>query len=865
MCMLIRQIRIRPIVFLAIIVIILDVLLVRMLFTEAVNVEDGSVLTIEASVKSMTVKTVAGEEVLAVTVDDISDVNLEARSVLCYFPIDTELKLGQRIRARGSVALFQHATNPGQFDYAEYNFHKGVSFAMFDCRLLAVGSSYSGLRQSLYEIRLRGEEILAVNLPGEDAAIMKAMLFGNKGEIDSETKELFTKNGIAHILAISGLHISFLAMSLYKLLRKLGIKLRISALISEILIILYGFMVGFPVSAFRAIFMFSLFLVSRTIKRSYDMLTAMSLALIVLVITYPPGLFDTGLIMSFLAVLGVGFFGDSYLRNIWKVPDFFQSVFISVWISLCSLPVMAVSYYEVPIYSLALNLLVIPLMSLLLTCGVILVLCPVSSVITARIIALILYSYKGACAFLENTGMGRVNVGAPKKGQVVVYYILLVLAVWWPVIYMKFREKGICRRIHIKDYSAHIHPDFHSDLRDGNCGSELLKGIGERALSGVRNKSDRQGKSDAGIRMTLHISGPVGRNFITGMIVVLALFLFCIRPCRGLNVYMLDVGQGDCMIIRNDNKKVYVIDGGSSSVKNVGEYRIIPCLKWMGVGEIEAVFITHPDSDHMNGLLELLEQQKKEALSVKRVYVFAGAMGAEEYEELSMLCRNSNVELVGIGRGDVLADGELRFSVLSPGYCEYGKGEDAGDGVRSPIGYTGVNGNENANSYSSYAYFEPTSNNASLVMHIEYKDFDMLTTGDVEEEGEQDIMRSGILEMVEDNGDCGVEKPGKNKTYHLKKLMGGSANQVYPLDNSIDVLKVAHHGSSGSSSLNMLSRITPRVSLISVGERNRYGHPHAETLERLEKVGTSIYRTDQSGAIIVSVDGADMKLREYVK
>ena len=863
--MLIRQIRIRPIVFLAIIVIILDVLLVRMLFTEAVNVEDGSVPTIEASVKSMTVKTVAGEEVLAVIVDDISDVNLEARSVLCYFPIDTELKLGQRIRARGSVALFQHATNPGQFDYADYNFGKGISFAMYDCRLLAVGNHYSGLRQGLYEIRLRGEGILVKYLSSEDAAIMKAMLFGNKGEIDSETKELFTKNGIAHILAISGLHISFLAMSLYKLLRKFGIKLRISAIISEILIILYGVMVGFPISAFRAIFMFSLFLLSRVIKRTYDMLTAMSLALIILIITYPPGLYDTGLIMSFMAVLGVGFFADSYLRNIWKVPDILQSVFVSLWISLCSLPVMAVSYYEVPIYSLALNLLVIPLMSLLLTCGVILVLCPLSSFVSAKIIELILSSYKGACVVLENSGIGRVNIGAPKKMQVVVYYILLVLAVWWPVIYMKFREKGICRRIHIKDFPAHIHLDFHSDLRDGNCGSELLKGIGERALSGVRNKSDRQGKSDSGVRMTLYISGPVGRNIITGMIVVLALFLFCIRPCRGLNVYMLDVGQGDCMIIRNDNKKVYVIDGGSSSVKNVGEYRIIPCLKWMGVGEIEAVFITHPDSDHMNGLLELLEQQKKEALTVKRVYIFSGAMGAEEYDELSMLCRNSNVELLGIGRGDVLVDGELKFGVLSPGYGEYGKGEDAKDGVRSPIGYTSVNVNENANSYSSYAYFDPTSNNASLVMHIKYKDFDMLTTGDVEEEGEKDIMRSGILERVEDNGDCGGEKPGKNKTYHLNKLMGGSANQVYPLDNSIDVLKVAHHGSSGSSSLDMLSRISPRVSLISVGERNRYGHPHAETLERLEKVGTSIYRTDQSGAIIVSVDGADMKLREYVK
>ena len=740
--MILRQIRIRPIVFLAIVAVILDILLVRVFFSDAVNVEDGSVLTIEASVKSMEVKTVAGEEVLAVTVEDISDVDLKAKSVLCYFSIETKLKIGQRIRARGSVALFQHATNPGQFDYADYNFHKGVSFAMFECRLLAMGNHYSGLRQGLYEMRLRGEGILVKYLSSEDAAIMKAMLFGNKGEIDSETKELFTKNGIAHILAISGLHISFLAMSLYKLLRKFRIKLRISAIISEIFIILYGVMVGFPISAFRAIFMFSLFLASRTIKRSYDMLTAMSLSLIILIISYPLRLFDTGLIMSFLAVLGVGFFGDSYLRNIWKVPDFLQSIFISVWILLCTLPVMAVSYYEVPIYSLALNLLVIPLMSLLLTCGVILVICPISSVVTARIIGLILYSYKGACAYLENSGIGRINIGAPDTAQVVVYYFLLVLAVWWPLIYIRFSVIGTLRR-----------------------------------------------------------------NIVTGMIVVFALFLFCIRPCRGLDVYMLDVGQGDCMVIRNDNKNVYIIDGGSSSVKKVGEYRIIPCLKWMGVNEIEAVFITHPDSDHMNGLIELLTKQRKEALTVKRVYIFAGAMGAEEYDELSMLCRNSNVELLGIGRGDVLADGELKFSVLSPGT----------GGHVNTIGMRSLGTN-----------LDTTSNNASLVMYIKYKDFDMLTTGDVEDEGEKDILRSGILDEYISN-----DKSSDNKC--------------------IDVLKVAHHGSSGSSSLSFLSEINPEVSLISVGARNQYGHPHEETLERLEVVGCEILRTDELGCIKFTV------------
>ena len=80
-----------------------------------------------------------------------------------------------------------------------------------------------------------------------------------------------------------------------------------------------------------------------------------------------------------------------------------------------------------------------------------------------------------------------------------------------------------------------------------------------------------------------------------------------------------------------------------------------------------------------------------------------------------------------------------------------------------------------------------------------------------------------------------------------------SANQVYPLDKSIDVLKVAHHGSSGSSSLSFLREIKPEVSLISVGARNQYGHPHEETLERLEAVGCEILRTDELGCIKFTV------------
>ena len=147
MCMLIRQIRIRPIVFLAIIVIILDVLLVRMLFTEAVNVEDGSVLTIEASVKSMTVKTVAGEEVLAVTVDDISDVNLEARSVLCDFPWDRE---GDMLHSKYAYVTHSELN-------AILNFRGGslegskLYVSLFPCNECAKAIIQSGIKTVIYD------------------------------------------------------------------------------------------------------------------------------------------------------------------------------------------------------------------------------------------------------------------------------------------------------------------------------------------------------------------------------------------------------------------------------------------------------------------------------------------------------------------------------------------------------------------------------------------------------------------------------------------------------------------------------------------------------------------------------------------
>lgn len=631
-----------------------------------------------------------------------------------------QLNIGQRIRVTGKVAYYERASNPGQFDMYLFNRQRGNLFQLKNARVVAKGNKYSHLRTGLYHLRKKGENILATYLSETDAAIMKAMIFGNKDELDKDVKELFQRNGIAHILAISGLHISFIGMGLYEMLRRMGLKVKVCALISGILIILYGILVGMPVSAVRAITMFGIFLGAKFIGRTYDMLSAWSFAVCLVLLERPHLIRDVSFQLSFMAVLGVAFFYVSFAKKIVKTPAWASSVMVSLWVFLTTLPILLNAYYEVAFYSILLNLVIIPLMSALMIFTFLMLftwwMVPVARFF-AYIPTYILFLYKASCeklAGMKLSGLSLAsrNLGAPGMWKVALYYGLLILVVSWG------GQKRAIRRI-------------------------------------VRSI----------------------------MIMAMAVLLMLVRPHRDLSIWMLDVGQGDCMVIQNDNGHVYVIDGGSSSVNSVGEKRIIPFLKYMGVNEVEAIFLTHPDADHMNGIEGLVEKGRDENIEINRIIEYeAFAQATDDASELylNQLADCRGIEVCGMESGDFIKDGSLIFHIIYP---------DAGMSVTD-------------------------TNNASLVMKVEYGDFSMLTTGDVEESGEECMLRKGS-------------------------------------DISADVLKVAHHGSSSSSSDEFLAKIRPQVSLISVGDNNSYGHPHKDTLERLDASGSRYVRTDEYGCITV--------------
>ena len=222
------------------------------------------------------------------------------------------------------------------------------------------------------------------------------------------------------------------------------------------------------------------------------------------------------------------------------------------------------------------------------------------------------------------------------------------------------------------------------------------------------------------------------------------------------------------------------------------------------------MLISHGDSDHMNGIEELIERQDigveigTLVLSVKEAW-------DEALEELAGKARNHGIRVVVIEPGQSIREGGMVITCIQPGNLGI-KSEGAESRQENAVPETGSTGLESGNA-------------ASMVLAVQYGEFDMLLTGDVEGEGEMQLTK----QLEESYLDCTWE-----------------------------VLKVAHHGSKNSSTEEFIRQVQPAYAFISAGQGNRYGHPHQETVKRLADVGSRIYSTQENGAITVEVEGGKL-------
>lgn len=255
-----------------------------------------------------------------------------------------------------------------------------------------------------------------------------------------------------------------------------------------------------------------------------------------------------------------------------------------------------------------------------------------------------------------------------------------------------------------------------------------------------------------------------------GLIYAGILMLVFIPLCRQKTITFLNVGQGDCCIA-DTSAGLIISDGGSSSEELVGKYRILPYMKYLGYQKIKIAIISHMDKDHYSGIVELVK------------------MGRVEYLGLPDISKDRTMTKI-IEMADKY---HTKVFYLSKG--RQIRTQDASLKVLHPVKNSAME-----------------KNAASLVLQGKVLGYKILLTGDVEKEGETQLLSEGI--------------------YH------------------VEILKAAHHGSKNSTSNEFLQKITPDKTIISCGKNNRYGHPHSETIHRLKMHHTKILRTDQKGALI---------------
>lgn len=586
--------------------------------------------------------------------------------------------VGQILTIKGTISYFAEPLNEGMFDSRKFYQSQKIDFGVWVTEIKNVQGIGSRYYRGLQQIKERAQKILAVSV--REDGVLAAMLLGEKSGLDEEVKTLYQRAGISHILAISGLHVSLLGLGLYRLLRKrLHFRYLTAAAATILFLISYAWMSGNGVSTRRAVGMCMLFLCADVFGYAYDMLSALAFVLLVMLWENPflPGY--SGFLFSVVAVLGIGIGGtvltewyqrnekeenklsDSRIRNFFRKQK--NGLWTSLSIQLFTLPLVAWNYYEIPVYAMLVNLFVLALVQFLLG-----------------------FAVAGVGLSMVHLGIGYLLL-QPCDWMLQFYRMLCEASVLLPgaqFITGKPKEWQICV--------------YYAGLF---CVLLVLHGKVKRALRTGENEEEkvRNGKGNKKGMAAL---------FLSFALLLVILFF----PAKTeFEVDFLDVGQGDGVYLCSGDGVQMFFDGGSTDVKKVGQYRILPFLKAKGVRKISYWFISHTDADHISGLEEVLQSDYQ-----VDYLIFAKASQKEEKTKaLAALAKAKGCQIFYMEAKETLSCGQATIRCLYPE-----KGEGSED-----------------------------RNERCLVLQYEEGNVRAVFGGDISEPVEEKLVESGVWEKID--------------------------------------------------------------------------------------------------------------------
>ncbi len=638
---------------------------------------------------------------------------------ITLYQSENPFRAGDRIRVhRIKLKRPRNFKNPGRFDYVHYTRSQGidvlggVSKAKYFERLGAVPlGTFTALRCTIRERML---SFFDRHLPEDSAALLKAMLLGEKQYLSESLRQAYIDTGLAHLMAVSGLHIGFVAGACFLILYPLvffllwkfrsrwallGYGKKVVALLCIIPVLFYMLLVGAKISALRAGVMILVYLFAVLINREKHLLNALLVAAFLILIWNPEAVVGPGFLLSFGAlltiVLAIQFMenpsGDA-LDQLGEVPwyrrlpkprlseaswgariyDIFQStVFITLAALLGTLPILIYFFNHISIGGIFLNLLLVPLTAVLIPLGLL-----------TSLLAL-LFEPLGALLMPLTAGLLQVYVGLPKLAAplpFMSFYVPTPPAIW-PILYYALLV-AIPTWIRSRRSIAEPVPDPRN----------------------ARSKSIPWGLALASAILVVSFIWPRFPYFKNGE----------------LSVYLLDVGQGESIYMEFPNGETLLLDGGGyfRNSLDVGKLVVAPFLWSRGLWGLSYVGASHSDHDHISGLESLAE-----LVSIGHFLERRPALADHRIDRLKSSLIDRETVPLPLQPGRPWSIGKVRLTLLHP----------------TP----------------EFIAASPSSNkignDLSMVWKIEYGAFSMLLTGDITEKAERYLvehnapLQAGIL------------------------------------------------------------------------------------------------------------------------
>ena len=569
-----------------------------------------------------------------------------------YLNVNKSIKIqyGDYIQIKGTFSKPKARTNYKGFDYKEYLKSQGI-YGTIKCKEAQMIIKKKDFFNQFF---LKIKRLIQKDFEKDISNVLLGTILGYTDEISENIKESFSKSNISHILAVSGMHIGYLIIFCTFVLDKIVGK-RLSYVFTILIVLFYVKIIGYSPSAIRAVIMAIMLLSSKLLYRKSDVLTNLSLSLLFILIFNPFSIKSIGLLLSYTATLGIIF----YSKNIRFKNKIYNSIGITISAMIFISPIMAICFNKISISSLIISLLVGIIAGPIVFLGLIYILLGIF--FKFNIIKTIINLLVKILLCLANIGskipFNQIYVITPNLSEIFTFYIVVFLTFFFISIYKPKRKQN-------KVFTKRI-----------------------RNLISLAKYEFNQNK----------------RKVLSFMLIIVVIANIIIFIPKDLKIYFIDVGQGDSCLIVTPNKKTILIDGGGSENYDVGKNVLVPYLLSRRIKHLDYIMISHFDTDHVGGLLTVMEE-----LKVENAIVSKQAESCENYVKFIQIANEKHIKIVVVGKGDKLnIERNIYLDILWP---------------------------KNDNLVS-----ENVLNNNSIVCKLKYKGFSMLFTGDIEKIAEKQI------------------------------------------------------------------------------------------------------------------------------